>query len=369
MGKIADLYAEINYKFDSVKLREVSKYIGDMNISSLIATTSLIGLGVEMKGLIDQSAALSNNLNILSTTTGVDPQYIQKLEHAAYVLGSSKQAADAWIASLSSLQQKLTVAQGDQRFFTAAQMLGVDPISFQKIIGNTEDLEKAVRTILTKQWQPSDRISQEQFARTKTWLASLINMPNDLLTAIQNPNFQKEFNEYAGLSNAEIKQNIASTEEWRSLVDKVNVKFMEIADTALPHLTAIVKAFVNDGGLKGLVDTLENISKVLDFSLKGWKYLLKDLPEWQGRQEALQQQKDDIAYGEYKTSFYNLMHSNTKYAGPHGNIQGNRGTNITVQVAPITIKTDNPQEFGKKFQEEFTKALDIATRQFSIGTT
>ncbi|CAM5998851.1 unnamed protein product [Sphagnum balticum] len=325
-----------------------------------------------MKGLIDQSAQLSNNLNILSTTTGVDPQYIQKLEHAAYVLGSSKQAADQWIASLSALQQKLTVAQGDQRFFTAAQMLGVDPVSFQKIIGNTEDLEKAVRKILTKQWSPSDRISQEQFARTKTWLASLINMPTDLLTAIQNPDFQKQFDSFAGLTNAEIKQNIASTEAWRSLVDKVNIKFMEIADQALPHLTAAVNAFVTGGGMKDLFTFVDDIAKVLNFSAKGWGMILHPENLVDMQKEALQRQKSDLVANQYKRELMKLFPDETNIpAGQrnaHGNI-GGRTANITVNVPSITIKTDNPQEFGKKFQDEFTKALDLATRQSPLGQT
>ena len=227
--KVAELYAEVNYNFSTVKLREISKYIGDMNISSVIAATSLTALGVEMKGLIDQSAALSNNLNILATTTGVDPQFIQKLEHAAYVLGSSKQAADQWISSLSGLQQKLMVAQGDQRFFTAAQMLGVDPVSFQKIIGTTEGLAGAVIRILSKTNDATDKVQYEKIQRTKTWLASLINVPQDLLTAFQNPTFAKRFNEFEGLSNTQINQNVQATADWRSAVDQLNASFLSLS--------------------------------------------------------------------------------------------------------------------------------------------
>ncbi len=370
MGKIADLYAEVGFKFDSVKLREVSKYIGDLNISSVIAATSLVSLGIEMKSLIDQSASLSNNLNILSTTTGVDPQYIQKLEHAAFVLGSSKQAADQWIASLSALQQKLTVAQGSQQFFTAAQMLGVDPVSFRKIIGNTEQLDQAVRKILGKQWSPSDRMSQEQFARTKTWLAGLINMPADLLTAVQNPDFQKQFDSFTGLSNSEIKQNIESTEKWRSLVDKVNMLFLEMANHYLPMVTQAVDNFVKAGGLKAISDTIQNIENAFErFDI------IKNYLKAAAMNVGSAASQPLIA----SARLHNRL-SNAELA-PHMNISqilaglknvftpDGKAKTVNVNVAPITITTNNVQEFGKKFQDEFTRALDIATRQSPIGQT
>lgn len=344
--KVADIYADVGFKFDSVKLRDVAKYVGDINISSIIATTSLVGLGIGIKGLVDESAALSNNLNILSTTTGVDPQFIQKLEHAAYVLGSSKQAADQWISSLSGLQQKLMVAQGDQRFFTAAQMLGVDPVSFQKIIGTTEGLSQAVIKILSSTNNATDKIQYEKIQRTKTWLASLINVPPDLLTAFQNPHFGKEFNSFQGISNADIKQNIESTRQWREVVDEVNTAFLNMVQTTLPELTSAVKGFVQDGGLK---DTLE---------------LIKDAGETLYKIDLL----TGIGGNYVRTAFLNAR-SNEQSADTEykKDLQRQGSTSITVKVDPITIKTDSPHEFGKKFQDEFTKALEIATRQSTLG--
>ena len=345
-GKVAEVYAQVDWRFDQVKLRDVAKYIGDLNVSSIISAGSVAALGVGLKDLIDQTAGVANNLNILATTTGVNPQFIQKIEHAAYVLGSSKSAADSWISSLSSLQQKLMMAQGDQRFFTAAQMLGVDPISFQKIIGNTEDLAMAVKKILAAPNDATDRNTYERIQRTKTWLASMVSVSPDLLTAFQHPDFDKQYNDFKGLSNSEIQQNITSTEAWREVVDKVNVEFQEMATHTLPILTAAVKDFTDNGGLKGILDLIKAVSEdIYKIELIG-----------------------GIGSNFIKKAFINA--STSEQAAKNDEMKEmQREKNITITTGSITVHAKDSADFGKKFQDEFTKALDQAARQSTLGQT
>lgn len=170
----------------------------------------------------------------------------------------------------------------------------------------------------------------------------------DLLTAFQNPHFGEEFNSFQGLSNADIKQNIESTRQWREVVDEVNTAFLKMVQTTLPELTAAVQGFVKDGGLK---DTLQ---------------LIKDAGETLYKIDLL----GDIGTNYIKSAFLNAQ-ANEQQADTEGKRELLRQgrTSISVSVAPITITTNNPQEFGKKFQDEFTKALEIATRQSTLGQT
>ena len=373
MSKIADLYAEISYKFESVKLREVSKYIGDMNISSVIATTSLVGLGLEMKGLIDQSSDLAKNIQILNTTTGVDPQYIQKLEHAAIVFQSSRQAADQWISGLSALQSKLTHGMGSQQAFTFSQMLGVTPPDFQKIIGNTEDLSDAMIKIMQKTWDSSMHMSKEQFDRNRALIMSFLPMSPDLLNAVNQPGFNEEMKNWQGFTTGQLAQINQSTQEWNKVVEKINQHFRVIATSYLPEITKLVDGFGKGSGMKDLFDFADKLVKLLNLSAKGWGMILHPENLVDMNKDALQRQQSDIIDHKIRNSVMSLLpHKDSlpRRGGSSGSWdKENKSANITVQVAPITIKTDNPQEFGKKFQDEFTKALDLATRQSPIGQT
>jgi len=88
-------------------------------------------------------------------------------------------------------------------------------------------------------------------------------MSPDLLTAIQNPHFGEEFNNFQGISNTDIKQNIESTRQWREVVDEVNTAFLKMVQTTLPELTAAVKGFVQDGGLKNTLQLIKDAGETL----------------------------------------------------------------------------------------------------------
>ena len=346
--KIADLFAEVGFKFDTIKLHEVTKLIGDLNVSSIVGATSVASLGMEIKKMIDSTAEVSSNLKTINANTGINNQFTQQFENAAEALGSSKENADGFLTSLSALQEKIRLGQGGAQAFQLMGFLRLDPVSFNKIVGRTEDLTKAIFKALSKPLRSGTPEQIQNQIRDRAYIANLLSLSPDMNKAAQNPAFFQEMLKFKTLSNEEIQNSAKNTQAWVEATKNVNMEFTKLAITILPNLTAAVNAFMNNGGFKTLVDTLSTLGRAGNAFSIGFGAL---------------------------TNFTKagLMNVASAASQPLINAQKlgheiQRLASINVSTGPITVHANNPEEFTKRFDAVWKKELSKADIQFGQQT-
>lgn len=346
--KIADLFAEVGFKFDSVKLREVSKLIGDLNISSIIAAGSMVGLGLEIKNLIDSTSQLSSTLTTIKTNTGVDNQFSQQFENAAKAMGSSKEAADGLINSLSKIKQSVKFGGAVPR---GLALMG---INYQDIIGSEEDLIAKINRILSQKPQLNTQAQKEAWASFISSINSDLGATPDLLKALSNPTLFDTMHKFLTLSESEISDNVEATKQWTIAVENVNIELMKTADKLLPAITNILKSFNEGGGIQRVADALKGIGDEI--------------------------YKASIVFGiikNYAAAGALNLGSALSYPLINASKLGNeirkdfssQTTTVKIDVAPITIQANDPHEFVKRFDDHFKKYMALTSSQFTLGQT
>ena len=368
--RIAELFAEVGFKFDSIKLHEVSKLIGDLNISSIIGASSVAALGVAMKDMIDQTAQLSSNLKTLEATTGIDNQFAQRFEDAAYALGASKDAAAGFLTTLSGIQTKIMMGQGGQAGFQLAQALGVSPVQFKQIMGTTEGLAKEVARVLSAPIKAGDQAQYERVKRLKALLGSSFGASPEIIKALERPDFFQEMLKFETLSNAQINESIEATKQWREAVVDVQTEFQVLATKFLPMLTGAVKSFVNDGPLKALVDSVKSVG---DFFER--LEIIKNYAKAGLMNIASAASQPQIAAARFHNQM--VQAANMAPMSPKElamaikesfNSDG-AAKKVTINMAPVTVHANDPQEFVRKFDPVWKKYLMNADLNFSQGQT
>lgn len=344
--KIADLYAEVGFKFDSVKLREVGKYIGDLNVSSIIAATSITGLGLEIKSLIDSSAQLSSNLTTLHANTGIDNDFSQKFEKAAKALGSSKEAADGLISSLSKIRQSIKFGGSVPR---GLSLLG---INYQDITGPEEALISKINKILSQKPKLDTQAQKESWASFLSSINADLGATPDLLKALSNPSLFNTMHQFITLSQKDIDANVEATKQWVVATENLNTELMKTADKILPSISNLLKSFNENGGLQKVANVLQGISDTIYKAS-----LIFDIAGTYAKAAALN-------IGSYGSKPLIAASENYRLGQEYYKSKQN---NVTVNVAPITIHANDPQEFTRKFDDHFKKYMGLTSSQFTLG--
>lgn len=346
--KIADLFAEVGFKFDSIKLREVTKLIGDLNISSIVGATSLVALGEGIKNLIESTSQLSSNLTTLKTNTGVDNQFTQQFEKAAKAMGSSKEAADGLITSLSKIRQSVKFGGAVPR---GLALMG---INYQDIMGSEEDLIAKINRLLSQKPQLRTQAQKEAWASFISSINADLGATPDLLKALSNPTLFNTMHKFLTLSENEINANVEATKQWTIAVENVNMELLKTADKLLPTITDLLRKFNDGTGIQTVANTLKGVGDEL------YKVALAY----------------DIIKNYGKAALLNIGSAASQpliNAAKLGNeIRKDFSTPITtvkIDVAPITVQANDPHEFIKRFDEHFKRYMALTSSQFTIGQT
>lgn len=321
--KIADLFAEIGFKFDTMKLKEVGKAIADLNISSIISTGAVGLLGDKIADLITQTSEMAKGLQTITATTGIGPQFTQQFENVSQALGSSKQEADSFLVSLSKLQTKIAMGQGG----TDLQSFILGGISLDKIKGTTEDLAKDINRVLSTPIQPGDQASMERRKRLMAMIGEGFQASPSMVKALNDPEMFTKMLEFETLSAEQIQKSVDANYNWVKVTNDLNISFARLANDLSPILIAMTK--LADQGVRW-ADAMGRTSGFFDNFAK-----VLNVPENVGK-----------VFDEVKRL----------YSLPGPNIWGrfSERDKETIERSnnhiSISVNTNNPEEFGRKLK-------------------
>lgn len=339
--KIADLFAEIGFKFDTIKLREVSKLIGDLNISSIIGATSLVALGEGIKDLITQSSQASSSLLTLQANTGVNTDFAQQFEKASLALGASKDSADGLINSLSKIKSGLALPGGTVPY--GLRLMGFTKEDFQ---GSLEDNIRMISARLSKS-RPAANASQ---AAKEQWQGLLSNVAQSFGTSAEqfkvllNPELGNTMHQMLTMSHQDLLTNQEATRQWQVAVQNVNQEFQNSTIPLLKQITLLLKDFNVGGGLQNLDRILKNIGDEFEIIHNFLKAGLLNI----GSAASYPLINQARLGNELKKDFSAPV------------------TNVKINVAPITIQANDQQEFVKRFDAHFKNYMKLTASQFSL---
>ena len=337
--KVAEVYAEVSWKFDQTKLRDVAKYIGDLNVASVISATSLMGLGLEIKNLIDQTGQLAVGLATLHTSTGIDTTFAQKFENASYELNSTRESADALIKSFSKMKAELNLPGGQV------------PRGLRAMMFNKEDfnapIEDNIFMVLDRlqKSRPSKNAThgqKEQWQGLLSLLTSDFGVSSEQLMAMSNPSFRAKYNASPYLNETELQNNIDAMTAWKTAVVDLNTDLSRLVTTLTP--------------------ALQKITEALDKFTQGTNKVLSTTPE---QSRNMEKRIQDYLMGGF------IKDLNIK--GLLGPVKLKKDVpedmKVTVNMAPITIIANDAAGIEKWFENNWKKLMVKTANQFGLGST
>lgn len=269
--KISEFFAEIGFKFDSLKLKEVVKTIGDLNLSSVVGAASFAKLGDTIGKVMEKTSDTASSLRSLSMSTGLSQDFIYRFEQMSKMMTVSKEKADSFLSSLSNLRREIALGHGDQRSFA---MMGINPLATDEV-----DILDKVNKFLNnpkalKGWGITQGLGGANEDQLRAALISDIfkgiGGAADLMPVMKD--FDKLNKEVISSPNATtLQRSLEVTKQWAQVTNDLNVASMNAVSKlteALTHILQLVnksKAIPNIiGGLANFIDPgkTENAWKV-----------------------------------------------------------------------------------------------------------
>lgn len=346
--KIADLFAEIGFKFDTMKLKEATKLIGDLNISSIISTGAVAALGEKIKDLLIQSSATASALTTLNKATGLPTDYIQRLEKFSHAMGSTKEEADGLITSLSQI--KLKIAQTGEGALPF-QIAGINPN--QSIEGIIQDLNKFISNPESlKKWAARAGMStsanqDEMVAAFMSSLGAGMGVSPSMLKTLGSKDFTKEMNastsSFITKTPDQIKEANEVSKQFVIASENLQTSFETLASTVLPEITALIKEFNESEGIKTLGDAAKTLLRAVEILGLAGQWLKIGAMNFNN---ALQQPL--IGASKFGNEVRKVLHMNN-----------------SIQV---TVHSNTPEEFVRNFDPVWKKYINRADIQFQQST-
>ena len=85
--KIGELFVQLGFEADTMKLKDFVRSIGDLNMSSIMATGAWGEFANITKTLLEGTAGLAQEMRFFSTETGLSAQKMQSWSQLARQLG------------------------------------------------------------------------------------------------------------------------------------------------------------------------------------------------------------------------------------------------------------------------------------------
>lgn len=346
--KIADLFAEITFKWDTMKLNDFIGAVGKLNLSSLISAGTVAKLGSTIKDLLVDADKTSSALQTLSKSTGLDTNYIQKFEVFSESMGSTKEEADQFLATLNKIKFSISQGLGGERPFIIA---GIDP--FQEQTKLIEDINKKLSDDkFLKQWAGNfakgAQNIKEMRAAFISFLGEGMGASPSMLKTLSSPDLVKQLSEASSIivmTEQEIAKAAEMHKNWVLAAHDLNISFVKLATDLNPIIVAMTRLADetvrwadavgrSSGFFKGLADVLnvpENVGKVLN------------------------EIKSSFAEGN-KYDFWGRLKPEQTGKGMTNNIT-------------VTVHSSTPEEFVKRFDPVWKKYIKDAEVQFGNGQT
>jgi len=341
--KVAELFAEVGFKFDSIKLREVGKLLGDLNLSSIIGATSLTALGLKIVDVMGAASKASVALLNLKQATGLDPVRLQQLDVYFQKFGASAGEAQQALYNLNKLRLEVLQGKGDPQAFILTGLLPTTDTL--KLLDQIH--EKFSDTSFLKNWAGSfaqgAQSLQEMRAAWKDMIANQFGIPSSMLRGLDQSNEKwREMSKILALNEEEIRLNAEVHEKWVASMNDLNVEIQKVVTNLTPIAIEVLK-------IVDAVVILENKFQVLG----GFIERLKIIGTFT-KAAAADFNNSILSKRDKFNRFLNPVPANS----PAGQSM-KQTNNVTVHV-----NANNPEEFVTKFDSVFKKYLSNADIQF-----
>ncbi len=346
--KIADLYAAVGFKFDSLKLKEVSKVIGDLNVSSIVAASSLVGLGVAVAKIMDAAGKTSVAMLNLKEATGLDPLRLQQLDVYFQEFGANAGEAQNALYNLNKLRLSVLQGTGNPQPFI---LTGLSPTTetlklFEQIhdkFSDTQFLEKWAHSFAT-----GAKSLEEMRAAWKDMIANQFGIPTSMLRGLDQSN-EKWMSQFKilGLVNKELVANAEVHAQWVLATNNLNVEIQKLVTNLAPVALQVIKIaeaftqWLNKTNAIG--DFIERLKVIKTYGQAGLMNI------------------DSAIKNSY--NFAAKLGNGVREGAAEAQRETRQTNNITLHVSSNT-----PEEFVKRFDAVWKKYISNADIQFGQQT-
>ena len=167
--KIGELFMELGFKADTVKVNDFINMIGKLNMNSIMAAAGVDGLYNGLKNIMEVGSGLTEPMYTFNRETGLSAQKMQQWAEYAIIMGVS---GDVVASSLSGLQKKMAAMQ----FGDASLLNGIYLLQQAGARINQNDLNNPFN-FLEKATEGLQKIKPE----LRTYVAGLLGLNDQIL--------------------------------------------------------------------------------------------------------------------------------------------------------------------------------------------
>lgn len=343
--KIAELFAEVGFKFDSLKLKELSSLISNLNVSSMVSTASLGKLAAEIGKTMEAASKTSIAMLQLKEATGLDPLRLQQLDVYFQQFGAQAGEAQSALYNLNKLRLSVLQGNGNPQPFI---LTGLSPTTDTlKLLDQIH--ERFSDPTFLQNWAKSFATSakslEEMRAAWKDMIANQFGIPTSMLRGLDQSNEKwKEQLKILGLIDSDLQKGADLHAAWVMAAHDLSISFQKLSLDLAPIVIALANLL--DKTVR-LIDTIgtktgafEKIADVLDVPRTGGQTL-----------------KDIIGLSNAPSRF--IINELNKMRIRNTGNSGNQTNNINLH-----INSNTPEEFIKRFDEVWKRYILNADVQF-----
>lgn len=186
--KIADFFAEVSFKWDSLKLKELVGLVGNLNASSIAGVAGLGKLGEVVDDIIKSTDSLTANIQAIHAATGIDQNFLYQLEELSEQFMATKADADAFVQSLSKASVDISRGQNPEAQL-AYQLMGVNSqaslenqiAQIMKFVSNPEKFNSLLGKIA-----PDAHSQEEKMAQFRAQIMAPLGISPQMINTLLN---------------------------------------------------------------------------------------------------------------------------------------------------------------------------------------
>lgn len=267
--KIGELFMELGFHADTMKLKDFGRAVADLNMTSILSAGSFGVLYEGAKKIIDMADDLGEGILKFGRETGQSTQEIQKWSTMAKEMGVS---ADVVATSVSGLEDRIFRMRITGEGSNIWAMLGLDPRKTNDMFSVLTMLREKLKNLSTEQ----QRFFLEQ-----------LGLSTEMLNIFKLTDEQwKDIPRQQALSNQELDK----IQQYNTAIAKTSRDFQiiwaDIAVTMLPAIDAFLKVSDsiatmarNSRDFKGIIDLLVTSARgwslIIEKTAEGWGYIFR----------------------------------------------------------------------------------------------
>jgi len=260
--KIGELFVQLGFEADTMKLKDFVRSIGDLNMSSIIATGAWGEFANITKSLLEGTAGLAQEMRFFAQETGLSAQRMQSWSQLARQLGLDGDAVAQTLKHLQTSIQQTKLGNVDQGLMQAYSLLNIygkaNVDISQDEFTQLENIRKGLLNI-----NPEMRRSVTQLAQFTDQMLNFLTMQEkDWATRDKQPVIRP----------SDIERMKEMNMEWVKLTQQMTILGNQFAieispviistTQALVDLLKEIRSFVNQDLFKKVMGGLETVGNV-----------------------------------------------------------------------------------------------------------